>query len=74
MEKKEENLYELFQKYSYTELKQLFKESKTKDEQDFYITLADMLLQKNKKIQKACGYIFHHKLHLGKDRICQILL
>ena len=46
MEKKEENLYELFQKYSYTELKQLFKEAKTKDEQDFYITLADMLLQK----------------------------
>ena len=44
MEKKEENLYELFQKYSYTELKQLFKETKTKDEQDFYITLADMLL------------------------------
>ena len=31
MEKKEENLYELFQKYSYTELKQLFKEAKTKD-------------------------------------------
>ena len=28
MEKKEENLYELFQKYSYTELKQLFKEAK----------------------------------------------
>ena len=29
MEKKEENLYELFQKYSYTELKQLFKEAST---------------------------------------------
>ena len=46
MEKKEENLYELFQKYSYTELKQLFKEAKTKDEQDFYMTLANMVLQK----------------------------
>ena len=49
MEKKEENLYELFQKYSYTELKQLFKEAKTKDEQDFYITLADMNLQKKQE-------------------------
>ena len=43
MEKKEENLYELFQKYSYTELKQLVKEAKTKDEQEFDMTLADRL-------------------------------
>lgn len=38
-----------FSKYSYTELKQLFKEAKTKDEQDFYMTLANMVLQKTSK-------------------------
>ena len=45
MEKKEENLYELFQKYSYTELKQLFKEAKTKDEQDFYINIKKQFIK-----------------------------
>ena len=46
MEKKEENLYDIFQKYSYSQLKELFKHAKTKDEQDFYMTLSNMVLQK----------------------------
>lgn len=46
MENKEENLYSMFQRYSYSQLKQLFKEAKTKEEQDFYMTLSNIVLQK----------------------------
>ena len=46
MENKEENLYDIFQRYSYSQLKKLFKDSKTKEEQDFYMTLSNMALQK----------------------------
>ncbi len=40
------NLYEQFLKYSYKDLKELFKKAKTKEEQDFYIALSDIVLQK----------------------------
>ncbi len=43
------NLYQEFMGYSYEELQELFKESKTKEEQDFYMTLANLLLKKKQK-------------------------
>lgn len=43
------NLYQEFSGYSYEEIQQLFKESKTKEEQDFYMTLANLLLKKQQK-------------------------
>jgi hypothetical protein len=46
---KQNNLYEQFLKYSYKDLKELFKKAKTKEEQDFYITLSDMVLQKEQE-------------------------
>ena len=43
---KEINLYAIFLKYSYSDLKEMFKVSKSKEEKDFYMTLANMVLQK----------------------------
>ena len=43
---KEINLYDIFLKYSYSDLKEMFKFSKSKEEKDFYMTLANMVLQK----------------------------
>jgi hypothetical protein len=43
------NLYEQFLKYSYTDLKELFKKAKTRDEQDFYIVLSELLLQREQE-------------------------
>ncbi|WP_297931962.1 hypothetical protein [uncultured Coprobacter sp.] len=40
------NLYDIFKQYSYSDLKQLFKTAKTKEEQDFYMALANIVLQK----------------------------
>ncbi|BAH07343.1 hypothetical protein CKR_2292 [Clostridium kluyveri NBRC 12016] len=42
-------LYEQFLKYSYWDLKELFKKAKTKEEQDFYMNLSNMVLQKEQK-------------------------
>lgn len=39
------NLYNEFLKYTNKDLNELFKNAKSKEEQDFYNTLADMLLQ-----------------------------
>lgn len=46
MENKDNNLYDIFLKYSYSQLKNLFKNAKTKEEQDFYMTLSNLVLQK----------------------------
>ncbi|WP_195266321.1 hypothetical protein [Clostridium sp. 1001275B_160808_H3] len=46
MENKDINLYDIFMKYSYNQLKELFKNAKTKEEQDFYMTLSNWVLQK----------------------------
>lgn len=46
---KEINLYERFLQYSYKELKELFKKSKTKAEQDFYMTLSNIVLQREQE-------------------------
>lgn len=43
------NLYEQFLKYSYADLKELFKKAKTKEEQDFYISLSDLVLQREQE-------------------------
>ncbi|MBC2579204.1 hypothetical protein [Clostridium sp. DJ247] len=47
--KEQNSLYEQFLKYSYKDLKELFKKAKTKEEQDFYITLSDIVLQKEQE-------------------------
>nr|WP_165415380.1 MULTISPECIES: hypothetical protein [unclassified Clostridium]MBZ9691834.1 hypothetical protein [Clostridium sp. M14] len=47
--KTEETLYDQFLKYSYKDLNELFRNAKTKEEQDFYNTLADMFLQKQQE-------------------------
>lgn len=39
----------MFKKYSYSELKDLFKNAKTKDEQDFYMMLSNFLLQERQR-------------------------
>ncbi|MBU3197193.1 hypothetical protein [Clostridium algidicarnis] len=49
METKKENLYDIFVNYSYSQLKELFRNAKTKEEQDFYITLANMVLQREQE-------------------------
>lgn len=46
---KNNNLYEQFLKYSYANLKELFKKAKTKEEQDFYISLSDLVLQREQE-------------------------
>ncbi|WP_238900738.1 hypothetical protein [Clostridium sp. YIM B02500] len=46
---KNNNLYEQFLKYSYADLKELFKKAKTKEEQDFYISLSDLVLQREQE-------------------------
>lgn len=47
-----EDLYEIFKRYSYNQLQVLAKKAKTKDEQDFYMLLSNMLLQKQQA--KVC--------------------
>ena len=46
---KANNLYNQLLKYSYKELKELFKKSKTKEEQDFYMTLSNIVLQREQE-------------------------
>ena len=43
---KDIDIYDIFLKYSYSDLKEMFKVSKSKEEKDFYMTLANMVLQK----------------------------
>ncbi|MDO5040024.1 hypothetical protein [Clostridium sp.] len=43
------NLYNEFLKYEYNGLKELFKMAKTKDEQDFYMALCNLKLQKEQR-------------------------
>lgn len=49
MENKDNNLYDIFVNYSYSQLKDLFKNAKTKEEQDFYMTLSNLVLQKEQE-------------------------
>ncbi|SHI03067.1 hypothetical protein [Clostridium grantii] len=43
------DLYEQFLKYSYYDLKEMFKKAKTKEEKDFYIALSDIVIQKKQE-------------------------
>ena len=49
MEDKKENLYDIFLSYSYSQLKSLFRNAKTKEEQDFYMTLSNLVLQREQE-------------------------
>ena len=49
MDNKEINLYELFKTYSYSELKDLFKNAKTDEEREFYIALCNIVLRREHK-------------------------
>lgn len=42
-------LYDIFLTYSYRELKELFKKAKTREEQDFYMNLANVVLQREQR-------------------------
>lgn len=46
---KANNLYNYFLQYSYRELKELFKKSETREEQDFYMTLANIVLRREQE-------------------------
>ena len=46
MENNDINLYDTFLNYSYSQLKELFKKAETKEEQDFYMMLSNLVLQK----------------------------
>ena len=46
MGNKKDKLYDIFLNYSYSDLMNLFKNANTKEEQDFYITLSNMVLQR----------------------------
>lgn len=46
MENKDNNLYEIFKRYSYTDIMELLQNSKTKEEQDFYAELSNLILQR----------------------------
>lgn len=49
MEDKKNSLYDIFLNYSYSQLKQMFKKAKTENEKNFYMTLANMVLQKEQE-------------------------
>ncbi|SHH91576.1 hypothetical protein [Clostridium intestinale] len=46
MENKDINLYDIFMNYTYNDIMKLFDKSKTKEEQDFYANLGNMILQR----------------------------
>jgi len=49
MEMEKDKLYDIFLNCSYSDLKKLFKNAKTKEEQDFYMTLSNIVLQKQQE-------------------------
>ena len=46
-------LYDAFLNYSYSDLMDLFKRAKTKEEQDFYVMLSNLVL--NREAKKVIG-------------------
>lgn len=49
MEDKKNSLYDIFLNYSYSQLKQMLKKAETEDEKNFYMTLANLVLQKEQE-------------------------
>jgi hypothetical protein len=48
-----EKLYDIFLNYSYSDLMELFKKAKTKEKQDFYVMLSNLVLKRD--AQKVIG-------------------
>nr|WP_207748192.1 hypothetical protein [Clostridium butyricum] len=48
-----EKLYDVFLNYSYNDLMDLFRKAKTKEEQDFYVMLSNLVLKR--EAQKVIG-------------------
>lgn len=46
MKNGEKSLYDIFLSYSYSDVMKLFQNAKTKDEQEFYVQLSNMILQR----------------------------
>lgn len=46
MKNKDIDLYDIFKRYSYNDIMKLFQSSKTKEEQDFYANLCNLILQR----------------------------
>lgn len=44
-----DKLYDTFLNYSYNDLMDLFKKAKTKEEQDFYVMLSNLVLKREAK-------------------------
>ena len=42
-------LYDIFLNYSYSDLMELFRGAKTKEEQDFYVMLSNLVLKREAK-------------------------
>ena len=42
-------IYDMFLNYTYSQLKNLFKKAKSKEEQNFYIMLSNMVLQREQE-------------------------
>ncbi|MGH4049813.1 MAG: hypothetical protein ACREVX_00405 [Clostridium sp.] len=49
MEIKNNEIYDIFLSLSYSQLKDLFRKSKSKQEQDFYMMLSNMVLQREQE-------------------------
>ncbi len=49
MENENNRIYDIFLNCSYSQLKMLFKKAKSKEEQDFYIMLSNMVLQREQE-------------------------
>ncbi|MBZ9606545.1 hypothetical protein G9F73_001665 [Clostridium estertheticum] len=49
MENENNEIYDIFLNFTYSQLKSLFKKAKSKEEQDFYIMLSNMVLQKEQE-------------------------
>ena len=48
-----EKLYDIFLNYSYSDLMELFRKAKTKEEQGFYVMLSNLVLKR--EAQKVIG-------------------
>lgn len=72
MENKNDNLYDSFLNYSYSQLKELFKNAKTKEEQDFYMTLSNLVLQK--RVSKGNREIIWPHIQFLQESTVQVKL
>lgn len=52
-ENNNENLYDIFLNYSYNDLMDLFRKAKCKEEQNFYVMLSNLVLQR--EAEKVIG-------------------